>query len=129
MPRLQPRASSLQPYVSSQAQLDEAAQQRLVDSLRLLPAGLTSLQLDGCAIGPRGAAALGALLCEGAWPLRLGRLTLAHNPIGKDEGTVALAAALRCSHSLVELDLTHTQVELQPHAPRAAASHTHNMTT
>ena len=90
------------------------AQQRLVDSLRLLPAGLTSLQLDGCAIGPRGATALGTLLCEGAWPLRLGRLTLAHNPLGKDEGTVALAAALRCSHSLVELDLTHTQVELQP---------------
>ena len=27
---------------------------------------------------------------------------------------MALAAALRCSHSLVELDLTHTQVELQP---------------
>ena len=49
---------------------------------------------------------------RGTWPSMLQRLTIAHNNVGREDGTVALAAALRCSVALQELDVTHTQADM-----------------
>jgi len=94
------------------AHLDEACLMRLVAALKVLPRGLAALQLDGCGITARAAETLGAVLSEGAWPSSLSTLTLAHNSIGRDEGSVAIAAALRCSTALTTLDVTHTGMDM-----------------
>ena len=94
------------------AQLDEPALLRLIAALRGLPRALDTLQLDGCGLSARATEQLGATLSEGAWPTSLHTLTLAHNSIGRDEGSVALAAALRCSLALTTLDLTHTGIDM-----------------
>lgn len=96
--------------LSHNALLEEGPLVRLVSALRLLTPALRALQLDGCNVSPRVTVALCSMLREAPWACRLQRLTLAHNHIGREEGSVALSAALRCSAALVELDLTHTQV-------------------
>ena len=94
------------------AHLEETSLLRLINALKGLPRGLTALQLDGCGFSARAAEALGAVLSEGSWPSSLHLLTLAHNTIGREEGSVALAAALRCSTALTTLDVTHTGMDM-----------------
>ena len=81
-------------------------------SFRTLPRALKAMQLDGCGLTPKSIVELGAVLSEGHWPSTLQTLTLAHNSIGRDEGSIALAAALRCSSALTTLDVTHTGMDM-----------------
>jgi hypothetical protein len=94
------------------AQLEESTLLRLMGSFRTLPRALKAMQLDGCGLTPKSIVELGAVLSEGHWPSTLQTLTLAHNSIGRDEGSIALAAALRCSSALTTLDVTHTGMDM-----------------
>ena len=85
---------------------------RLVAALRTLPSALHSLNLDGCGLAPRSVLPLCALLCEPAWSSTLWSLSLAHNSLGKDDGTHALAQTLRRTTALLELDVTGAHLDL-----------------
>ena len=98
--------------IAHNAHLEEPSLLRLIAALKGLPRGLQGLQLDGCGLTARSAEALGAVLSEGQWPATLRTFTLAHNSIGREEGSVALAAALRCSSGLTTLDVTHTGLDM-----------------
>ena len=110
LPRSRAPLTSLD--LAHNALLEEATLLRLVAALRTLPSALHSLNLDGCGLAPRSVLPLCALLCEPAWSSTLWSLSLAHNSLGKDDGTHALAQTLRRTTALLELDVTGAHLDL-----------------
>ena len=110
LPRCRAPLTSLD--LAHNALLEEATLLRLVAALRTLPSALHSLNLDGCGLAPRSVLPLCALLCEPGWSTKLWSLSLAHNSLGKDDGTHALAQTLRRTTALLELDVTGAHLDL-----------------